>query len=298
MKKILVIIPKDETNKAPVAKAMFLASQTGAKLKIVDFCYEDLSEAARQSGMSESELRKKIIDHKKENIQSMIDEQLKSKPDLKEVKVDNQVIWDWKIREWILNETTKNNYDLVIKAGHRTEKAFYTPTDWHLIRSCQAPLYLLSVKKWKKKKMRILVALDVDNKSRSKKALNEQLLLAGRNLADAMSAELDCCFILQIPKLLKELDAVDKSSYTKRAREVVLPKVIEMTKPHGINEDQIYRDVGDPAGRILKIAKKLKADCVVIGSVGRKGVTGKLFGNTAEQVIKRLNSDMMVINLK
>lgn len=297
MKKILAIIPKDSSNTAPVAKGFFMAEKTGATLKIVDFCFENLAEAAKQSGVPESELQQKILDHKNEIMRSAIDSIIKSNSAYKSVKYKSEVIWDWKIREWILAETNNVSYDIVIKAGHRTEKAFYTPTDWHLIRSCHAPLYLLSNKKWKKKKMRILVALDVESKSRSKKQLNLQLLQAGRDLADVMSAELDCCFILNIPKVLKELEAVDTSSYTRKAREVVLPEVIELVKPYAIHEENIYRDVGDPAGRILKTAKKIKADCVVIGSMGRKGMKGKLIGNTAEQVIKRLNSDMMVINL-
>ena len=297
MKRILAIVPKDDSNIAPLQKGFYLAQKTGARLSIVDFCYENLSEVSVQSGKSEAELKKTILQHKEEVMAESLEAVIKSNPDYKNVDLDTDIVWDWKIREWILAETSKVSYDLVIKAGHRTEKAFYTPTDWHLIRSCHAPLYLLSTKKWKKKKMQFLVALDVDNKSRSKKVLNEKLLEAGRNLADAMNAELDCCFVLHIPKLLKELDAVDTSAYTRRAREEVLPRVIQMVKPYGIEEENIYRDVGDPASRILKIAKKIKADCVVIGSMGRKGMTGKLIGNTAEAVIKRLNSDMVVINL-
>ncbi len=184
----------------------------------------------------------------------------------------------------------------MIKTGRRSEKAFYTPTDWHLMRSCPAPVYLLTEKKWKKK-ARVLVALDVESDSRSKQKLNLQLLKTGRLMADTMHAELDCCFVAHIPKILKELDAVDVSTYRKKAREEYLPKVINMTRPFGITEKNIYREIGEPSGRILKIANKLKADVLIIGSMGRKGIPRKLIGNTAEQVLKHLYTDMIVVNL-
>ena len=147
---------------------------------------------------------------------------------------------------------------------------------------------------WKKKR-RIIVAIDVEGKDTDKN--NKILLAQGRQYADLMGAELDCCFVINVPKILKELDVIDDSKYTKLAREEYLPKVLKLVKPYQLTDENVFRETGEPANKIVKIAKKLKVDCVIIGSAGRKGVKSKLIGNTAEQVIKNLRTDMLVMNL-
>ena len=43
------------------------------------------------------------------------------------------------------------------------------------------------------------------------------------------------------------------------------------------------------------LAARLKADIVVMGTVGRTGAAGKLLGNTAEQVLHRLHTSMLAL---
>jgi len=295
IKRILVITPKDSKDTAAVQRGISLASLCNAQLEIIDFCYEELEAIARQTGTSQSKLKSEIINHKSEILEKTIKSLCNSNTDYKNLNINSQVIWENKIYEWIIKKTTDKKYDLVIKSGRRSETTFYTPTDFHLIRKCKAPVYLLTSKKWKKKSL-VLIALNVEDQNRAKQRQNIKLLETGRVMADAIGAELDVCFVIRIPEILKELDVVDTTTYSKKAREEFLPKVIKMVEPYGISKENIYREVGKPSSRIQKIANKLKADVLIIGMKGRKGVSGKLIGNTAEQVLKHLYTDMIVVN--
>ncbi len=44
-------------------------------------------------------------------------------------------------------------------------------------------------------------------------------------------------------------------------------------------------------------AAKVRAQLVVIGTVGRKGVRARLLGNTAEKVLLHLKTDVLAIKL-
>lgn len=294
MQRILVVTDHDDEKTAAVEKGLELARLSGAELEIVNFCFVKLGEIAQQSGTTEEELKQSIIDKKQKGTDAMVKRARAKKAEYKKIKATIKVIWEKYLFNWVVKRTQEETFDLVIKTGHRSETAFHTPTDWHLFRDCKVPVYLRSEKTWKKKR-RVLVAIDVEGKGLDKK--NKILLDQGRQFADMMGAELDCCFVIHVPKMLKELDVVDVSTYTKLAREEYLPKVLKLVEPYGLTKENVFRETGEPGQRIGKIAKKLKVDCVVIGSSGRKGVKGKLIGNTAEQVIKNLRTDMLVMNL-
>jgi len=46
---------------------------------------------------------------------------------------------------------------------------------------------------------------------------------------------------------------------------------------------------------IANICEKIEADVLVIGTVGREGLSGVLIGNTAELVVDKVDCDIIVI---
>jgi universal stress protein E len=54
-------------------------------------------------------------------------------------------------------------------------------------------------------------------------------------------------------------------------------------------------DIGLPEDVIPKYAQQLDAELVVLGTVGRQGISAALIGNTAEHVIDKLNCDVLAI---
>ena len=52
---------------------------------------------------------------------------------------------------------------------------------------------------------------------------------------------------------------------------------------------------GDPATEILKAARRLKADLIVMGTQGRRGPKRLFFGSTAASVVKRTTIPVLVV---
>jgi len=52
---------------------------------------------------------------------------------------------------------------------------------------------------------------------------------------------------------------------------------------------------GDPAAEILKTARRLKADLIVMGTQGHRGPKRLLFGSTAATVVKRTTVPVLVV---
>ncbi len=63
----------------------------------------------------------------------------------------------------------------------------------------------------------------------------------------------------------------------------------------GINENMTHVEKGLPEEVIPDLAEHLQAGIVVLGTVGRTGISAAFLGNTAEQVIDHLRCDLLVI---
>jgi nucleotide-binding universal stress UspA family protein len=60
-------------------------------------------------------------------------------------------------------------------------------------------------------------------------------------------------------------------------------------------DDRIHVDQGPAELLIPQVAQRIEAKLVIVGTVARSGLQGVLLGNTAEQVLGRLNSDILVL---
>ena len=64
---------------------------------------------------------------------------------------------------------------------------------------------------------------------------------------------------------------------------------------HHISKEHCHVHIGLPEDVIPQYAEQLDAELVVLGTVGRQGISAALIGNTAEHVIDKLNCDVLAI---
>jgi universal stress protein E len=64
---------------------------------------------------------------------------------------------------------------------------------------------------------------------------------------------------------------------------------------HGLAVDTMHVVPGAADGTIPKVARDIQAQLVVMGAVGRTGLSGAFFGNTAEQVLSELSCEVLVL---
>jgi universal stress protein E len=289
MSVILIIADREGEAQVALSRGLSLAGKMGYAAQVVAFCYERLANMGLGDRNAQAEIRKQLIARRKTEVESQID---KNKPS--GLRVTCTIIWQKDIHHWIDRQCERKSYAAVIKTGKRSESFLYTSTDWHLLRNCPAPVLIAAEKKWRPGKP-IVAAIDLASKLRVKQRLNNEVIATAKHYAEALGCPLYLIHALHIPPVLRELDLVDEYTYTKQLKADIRPRLLKLSKAHGIPESQFRLKQGPVDKVIASEAARLKAQLVVMGTVGRKGVKAKLMGNTAEHVLTRLRTDVLAI---
>ena len=289
MSVILIIADREGEAQVALPRGLGLAGKMGYAAQVVAFCYEALASLGLGDRSEQAEIRKKLIARRKAEVEAQIN---KHKP--ADLRVTCTIIWQKDIHNWIDRQCARKSYAVVIKTGKRSESFLYTSTDWHLLRKCPAPVLIAAEKKWRPGKP-IVAAIDLASKLRVKQRLNNEVIATAKHYADALGCPLYLIHALHIPPLLRELDLVDEYTYTKQLKADLQPRLMKLSRAHGIPLDQFHLKQGPVDKVIASEAARIKAQLVVMGTVGRKGVKAKLIGNTAEHVLTRLRTDVLAI---
>ena len=95
--------------------------------------------------------------------------------------------------------------------------------------------------------------------------------------------------------LLRDLGLQFTDELESNAQHTLRGEVSALAAQYDIPIENFIIKVGLPEKVIPSTAAHHKAGVVVMGTVGRKGVTAKLMGNTAEKVLKLLKSDVVAL---
>ena len=127
--------------------------------------------------------------------------------------------------------------------------------------------------------------------------LNHQIIATAKDLAQSLNAELRLICAVEIPTLLADLDLVDPIAYCKDAIEQMKPAIQELAVAHDL-PDSAFRVKRGPVEKVIASdAAHQRAQLVVMGMVGRRGVKARLMGNTAEAVLRHLRTDVLALKL-
>ena len=188
-----------------------------------------------------------------------------------------------------------NPTDLVIKTGNRSESLFYTPLDWQLLRQLNSPVFISTLKKWRSRPT-VMATIDVESKEPHQIAMNKKVILWSQEWAQKHNCELHVACCISVQKALAELDIVTKDEVEAKKAKDIEAKLHTFLKDNAIEYSGIRLKAGEVPRVLPSLADKLKADLVVIGSIGRKGLKGALLGNTAEKTMHKLRTDIAVIH--
>lgn len=202
----------------------------------------------------------------------------------------------------VIREVLQEGHDLVlIAAPERMGRAarLMTPSlAMHLMRKCPVPVWLMRPPS--RPVRRIGVAVDADDEEDVRVALDRSLVAAGLAVARAYSASLVVFHALQFfPSeiVLRHRAGVPEAAITAlvaRARDRV-----------GRNLENLARSTGSRAttqlleGRavveIPRFVTHADLDLLVMGTVGRVGIAGLFIGNTAEEILQRVECSILAL---
>ena len=140
-----------------------------------------------------------------------------------------------------------------------------------------------------------MAALDLGSRLPAKKKLNAEILRHATELSEAMNAGLEIISAIEVPTLLDDLDLIDTRNYVSEAKAQMASHVRALSKEFAIPEKDFIVKRGPVEKVIASQAAARKAQIVLMGTVGRKGVKAKLIGNTAEKVLAHLKTDVMAL---
>lgn len=190
------------------------------------------------------------------------------------VSIDGQVEWsdDW--REAICVAGAAEDVALVTKRASGRQDSLAS-SDRQLIRKLGRALLL--VKHAPRDEVgKILIAVDFNAEDESHKALNQAIMSLGRRMRGT----------------IKDTELHVISAYPSSDSFVHPPDV---AKALDIDRSHAHVRRGSAADIIPQVAKELAADLVIVGNVGRGGLSGITLGNTAEKILSDIAADVLVI---
>jgi len=204
----------------------------------------------------------------------------------------------------IIRRVLRDAHDLVVKEAEPREggKGFKA-IDMELLRKCPCPVWLCRPIEHSRTEMRIAVAIDPESEEKAGYDLALRLLQTARFLADTCSGRLDIisCWNFEYEEYLRH-NPWAKVPENQIAGAVVSAKsrnfreLDTLIKKSGIDGDvQSHHVKGRPEELIPSFVKNEKIDILVMGTVARTGIAGFTMGNTAENILQKLECSLLAM---
>ena len=264
--------------------------KVSAFLTIFDFSYEMTTIL---SSDERDVMRQSVIKDKELWLDNIIDE-LKGS-----INIECHVVWHNRPFEAIIEQVIEHNYDIVIKGTHQHDKlksVVFTPTDWHILRKCPCPVLLVKEHEWPENG-NIIAALNVGSDEEEHHSLNVKITEEAKQLASLIKANVH--LVNSFPgtpvNIAIEIPEFNSTEYNDTMLKHHQQAMIAHANKFDISVINTHVKEGLPETVIEQIAEKVDAELVILGTVGRTGISAALIGNTAEHVIDQLNCDVLAL---
>lgn len=207
--------------------------------------------------------------------------------------------WHNRPYEAILKYAYFHHYDLIIKTTRKhdtLDTIFYTPTDWHLIRKSECPLLLVKNAPFPEL-ANIVAAVDVSTDDEENVAFNEKIIRKAQKIAELLNGKvyLANAYPTTPSAISVELPEFDPIAYRDAVKMHHTNELKILADKFNIPSDRIIVEEGLAGKTIPRIAERMNAQLVVIGTQGRTGLAAAFIGNTAETIIDRLNCNLLAL---
>ncbi|MBU2226040.1 MAG: universal stress protein UspE [Gammaproteobacteria bacterium] len=292
---VLVVLDPSQTTQKALDRAFELAEHTACKLtaflSIYDFSYEMTT---MLSGEERESMRQAVITDREIWINELV-----TPARNKGLNVNIKVVWHNRPFEAVVNAVTEDGYDLVIKGTHDHDvlkSIIFTPTDWHILRKCPCQVLLVKEHAWPQKG-NILAAVNAGSSQPHHGALNNRIIRQAKALAEMLQAKVH--LVNAYPgtpiHVAIEIPEFNPAAYNDSMKIHHENAADDLAREYGIADEFVHVLEGMPEDVIPRVAKEIDAEMVLIGTIGRTGLSAAIIGNTAEHVIDRLDCDVLAL---
>jgi nucleotide-binding universal stress UspA family protein len=305
-KRILYVGEASVDPAATVARAVSLAQNNQARLTVIDVVREATAGIGMPAGGPIStDLTAAMVAERRGQLEALV------APYLGRLEIEVEVLVGRKFLE-VIRSVLRDGHDLVIKPAEDPGwlDRLFGSEDMHLLRKCPCPVWLMKPQEPANYGC-ILAAVGFDpgEQDPDEDALNGQILELASSLALSDFAALHLVHVWDAPEAgfvslwTDDADAAE-IQFTERVRsrhKAGMDRLTRRLREHvgdgayAYLSPQVHLPKGLAGKEIPTMVKRLGADLVVMGTVGRTGIPGLFIGNTAETVLYELQSSVLAV---
>lgn len=298
---ILAVIDPTSEDQPALRKAADFAGRIDADLMLLACIFNsDIARAEWVTGEDLDKLRNAQIDRQFAVLEGLA-EPLRSEG----LSVSIKVSWDKPLHEAIVREALQIEPDFVVKDTHHhsaLSRALFTNTDWHLIRECPVPLWLVKPTR-APGHANVMAAIDPMHERDQTAALDQRIIRTAQLFATMFEDRVDLVHVFEpppapvigvFPTTAPATPAVDPELLGK-ARQAHEKALQTLAADGGFPAGQVHFREGNPANVLPDVAGELHADIVVMGAIARSALQRAIVGHTAEITLDRFPCDVVIV---
>ena len=299
-KRLMVVIDPTAEDQPALQRAAWLAGKTGASIELF-LCYynEYLSGNRLFDADSLRSARQEVLSGMESYLEKLA-QPLRERG----LETGTVVVWHHPLHDAVVRHAESLGADIVFKDTHHhgaLSRAFFTHSDWALIRACPTLLWLVKPGEMPSEPV-LLAALDPFHQHDKPAALDDEILRVGRALADAGDGRLHAFHAYDpriavatatanayIPVSLP-LDQIEKEMHAQHEK-----RFAEIAEFHGLDPERTHLAAGLTHEELPAAATELAASVVIMGAVARNRLKRMFIGATAERTLEHLPCDLLIV---
>ena len=297
MQRILVAIGADERAGRLVSRAMTLARHFGASVRLCASVYDPhLAGEGHPESTERNEARAAVIAGRRAALERLAAPL--REPGVGDISV--RALWSYPVYEGVAAEAQAFGADLLVAGTfhHSTvPRAGLANADWQLLRAASCPVLL--VRTAGESYRQILVPVDPTHAHDKPAALDDRLVAWAREVGAPGGAEVQLlhCFLAPeyVPLAAPGAGLSSLLARQGKSLDVHREALRTLATRHGIARGSAHLEAGDARELIPEVARRTRADLVVMGAVSRSRLRQLLMGSTAESVLDRLECDVLAV---
>jgi nucleotide-binding universal stress UspA family protein len=206
----------------------------------------------------------------------------------------------------LIARVIKQGHDLLVKDAsleEQGERLVYGNIDQRLVRHCPCPVWLIRTSDDEVADGQVVVAVDAILDDPIHLELNKRLLRYGKMVAELYNVKLQILHIWDFDGTGIIRGSVDEVKFVelhKAAKQAASERIAKFLSKMSIRSQDATMHLleGSPGRVISSYCQKNPMNSLVIGSVGRSGLSGYLIGNTAERIMNNIECSVLVVNPK
>jgi universal stress protein E len=263
LNRIFIVVDPTSDAQPAFERALDSARDTGARLLL----YACVSEASGYKNLDEARERLLPV------LEAMVERTQQAG-----AEATFELEWgeDW--ARQAVAAAARDNVSMIFKNSfdHSTVQREVRPTsDWTLLRHSPCPVLMVkNFTDWRHR--RILAAINPASTEKVHVGLNRQITSLAGQFAESHGSEAH--FVTAYQDLNHAPDAE------------------KIAHDCGVIPEHVHLAKGKAADVIRDTAEKLEVDLIIVGTVARDGIKGRVVGNTCERLLDQTRSDLLVLN--